>query len=137
SRRRMPKALRVADLVKFFQLEVLAGEGGLQRRITVADLHRPGLVLAGYVNYYASERVQLLGMTELSFYETLPGDARQERAAMMCRPETPCLLITRGLDVPEELVEAAEQHDVPLLKSNMTTTTFAGRLTSYLETRLA
>jgi len=133
----MPKLLKVADLASQFRLEVLAGAAGLRKNVTVAELHRPGLVLAGYANYYASERVQLLGKTEMSFYLTLSPALRRERAAMLCRPETPCLIVTRGLDVPPELAETAEESGVPLLRSEMTTTTLAGRLTSFLETRLA
>ena len=95
----MPKPLKVADLAAYFHLEVLAGADGMQKTITVADLHRPGLVLAGYMNYYASERVQLLGKTELSFFQTLPAEVRKERAVMLCRKETPCLLVTRGLEI--------------------------------------
>lgn len=133
----MAKKVKAADLVRYFSLEVLAGEDGLKRTIQVADLHRPGLVLAGYSNYYAKERVQLLGMTELSFFETLPESVRRERAAILCQEETPCLMVTRGLDVPQELMEAAEEHQIPLLRSGMTTTMFASRLTGYLETRLA
>lgn len=133
----MAKTLKAADLVKHFGLEVLAGEDGLQRQIGVADLHRPGLVLAGYSNYYAKERVQLLGMTELSFFETLTANARRERAELLCQDETPCLLVTRGMDVPAELSEAAGRLKTPLLRSGMTTTTLGSRLTGYLENRLA
>src|SRR5690606_17671825 len=133
----MPKKLKVADVVKHFNLEVLAGEEGLKRPIPVADLHRPGLVLAGYTNYYAKERIQLLGMTELSFLETLPEPMRRERALMMCQEETPCLVVSRSLDVSPELLEAVEAHHLPLLRTTMTTTTFASRLTGYLENRLA
>ncbi|MCI3926933.1 HPr(Ser) kinase/phosphatase [Paenibacillus sp. TRM 82003] len=133
----MAKKVKAADLVRYFSLEVLAGEDGLKRPIQGADLHRPGLVLAGYSNYYAKERVQLLGMTELSFFETLPESTRRERAATLCADETPCLMVTRGLDVPQELLEAAEQHQIPLLRSGVTTTLFASRLTGYLENRLA
>lgn len=135
----MQKTVKVVDIVKQFSLEVFAGEEGLKRQIKIADLHRPGLVLAGYLNYYAKDRVQLLGMTELSFYATLVGDARRQRAEMLCvEEETPCLVITRGLEVPEELVEAARAHQIPLLRSGgMTTSTFASRLTDYLEKRLA
>ncbi len=133
----MAKKVKAADLVKHFGLEVLAGEEGLKRPITVADLHRPGLVLAGYSNYYAKERVQLLGMTELSFLETLPEDTRRERAAALCAEETPCLLVTRSLEVPSELIESAHRYGIPLLRGTMTTTTFASRLTGYLENRLA
>jgi len=133
----MPKKVKAADLVKHFGFEVLAGEDGLKRPIQVADLHRPGLVLAGYSTYYAKERVQLLGMTELSFFETLTAPTRRERAAILCQEETPALLVTRGLDVPQELLETAAAHNVPLLRSGLATTTAASRITGFLENHLA
>ena len=133
----MPKKVKTADLVKHFSLEVLTGEEGLKRPIEVADLHRPGLVLAGYSEHYAKERVQLLGMTEVSFFNKLSEAERRERAAALCQDETPCLVVTRQLDVPQELMEAATEHRVPLLRSSTTTTTLASRLTGYLENRLA
>lgn len=133
----MAKKLKAADLVHHFSLEVLAGESGLKRPIQVADLHRPGLVLAGYLNYYAKERVQLIGMTEISFLETLDPETRRQRAEALCQDETPCLMVTRGLEIPRELMETADRRHLPILRSGMTTTMFASRLTGFLESRLA
>lgn len=133
----MSKKVRTSELVSHFSLEVLAGEEGLNRPITSADLHRPGLVLAGFSDHYAKERVQLLGMTELSFFSTLPETERLRRAEMLCQAETPCLIVSRQMEVPPEIYEATSKHHVPLLRSSMTTTRLASRLTGFLENRLA
>ncbi|WP_199621581.1 HPr(Ser) kinase/phosphatase [Paenibacillus alkalitolerans] len=133
----MPKKVKAADLVQHFSLEVLAGEDGLKRPINVADLYRPGLELAGYFTYYPEERVQLMGMTELTFFETLTESVRRERAAKLCREETPCILITRHLDVPKELLETAKEKNMPLLRSGLATTILASRITGFLENKLA
>lgn len=134
----MAKKVKVADLVRTFKLEVISGEEGLKRNITVADLYRPGLEMAGYFNYHPQERVQLLGKTEMSFYETLTGPIRQRRARQLCTsPETPCIIITRGLDIPDEIIEEAAKHHLPVLRSKVATTILASRLTNYLENKLA
>jgi len=134
---RMAKKVKVADLVRQFQLELVCGENGLKRSITTADLHRPGLEMAGYFAFYPKERVQILGRTELSFLESLPPEDRRDRMRRLCAEETPCICVCRGLDVPAELVESASEADLPVLRSAMATTIFISRVTGFLEDRLA
>ncbi|HEX7056353.1 MAG TPA: HPr(Ser) kinase/phosphatase [Bacilli bacterium] len=133
----MPKKLKVSELVQRFNLEVVCGESGLKRPITVADLYRPGLEIAGYYNYHPKERIQILGKTELTFLETLSSAAKRERMSKLCEEETPCVLISRGQDVPPELLETAERREFPVLRSPVATTILASRITSFLENRLA
>lgn len=133
----MPKKVKVSDLVQRFSMEVVCGEAGLKRAISVSDLYRPGLELAGYFNYHPRERVQILGRTELAFFETLEEGERKDRMDRLCSEETPCICITRGLDIPLELIEMATSRDFPVLRSNQPTTTLAGNITDFLESRLA
>lgn len=133
----MPKKVKVAELVQQFQMEVVCGEQGLKRAITVADLYRPGLEMAGYFEHHPKERVQLLGMTELSFYNGLSEAERLHRVNQLCADETPCICVTRGLEVPEELFRVAEERGLPILRSNVATTILASRITGYLENMLA
>lgn len=129
--------LTTQDLVKRFNLNVVAGEAGLNRPIRNTDISRPGLEMAGYFSHYASNRIQLLGTTELSFYNLLPDAERKGRMRKLCRPETPAIIITRAHDAPDELLEAAEELDTPLIYVEEATTRVMGRLTTYLEHELA
>lgn len=133
----MPRKVRVSDLVKQFKLEIVSGETGLRRMIAVADLYRPGLELAGYFHFYPRERIQLLGKTELTFYQTLSPEERADRVSKLCNDDTPCICITRGLDVPEELIEESDKRNIPILRSPVTTTILASRITTFLENQLA
>lgn len=134
----MPKKVKVSDLVKEFHMEVLCGEEGLKRPITVADLYRPGLEMAGYFEFHPQERVQILGKTELTFIEGLSPTDRAERIARLCTPdETPCIIISRSLEAPIELLAAANEKRLPLLRTPISTTILASRLTGFLENRLA
>jgi len=131
------RKVKVSELVEQFQLDVVAGGGGLRRQIGTDDLYRPGLEVAGYFAYYPAERVQILGRTELAFLETLTEDVRRERMDRLCTDVTPCFIVTRGQNPPVELVEAAERRQVPVLRSAIATTTLQSRLTNFLEKRLA
>ncbi|BBH23150.1 HPr kinase/phosphorylase [Paenibacillus baekrokdamisoli] len=133
----MPKKVRVSELVGQFQLEILSGEDGLRRNITVDDLSRPGLEMAGYFHYYPKERVQILGKTELTFMETLSKEERIDRIERLCDDETPCFIITRGLEAPQELVDQSNLKKIPVLRSNAATTIFLSRITNFLERKLA
>jgi HPr kinase/phosphorylase len=55
----------------------------------------------------------------------------------LCRPETPAIIVTRGLQPPEELVEAAKELNTPLIVAKDATTSLMSRLTTFLEHALA
>jgi HPr kinase/phosphorylase len=132
----LPK-VRTKDIHERFHLELVSGEEGINRPITTSDISRPGIELAGYFEYYPAERIQLLGKTELSFFEKLSQSERITRMERLCTDITPAIIVTRGLEVPKELIEASERESVPLLQSNMKTTRFSSRLTNFLESKLA
>lgn len=125
------------DLVKKLGLELINGEEGIYRSITTSDISRPGMEMAGYFTYYPAERVQLLGKTELTFFKQLSSEEKQDRMERLCTYDTPAIIISRDLDVPEELVVAAKKVGVPLMRSKLTTTKLSSKLTSYLENELA
>jgi HPr kinase/phosphorylase len=129
--------VRTKDLIEKFKLELVGGEEGLHRPITTSDISRPGLEMAGYFNYYPAERIQLLGKTELSFLELLDESERKRRMEALCTDITPGIIISRDLEIPDELVEAANRTSVPVMRSSMKTTRFSSRLTNYLESKLA
>ncbi|MCM3727637.1 HPr(Ser) kinase/phosphatase [Neobacillus cucumis] len=132
----MPK-VRTKDIFEKFNLELVSGEEGINRPITMSDISRPGIEMAGYFEFYPAERIQLLGKTELSFFSELSPKDRASRMERLCTDVTPAIIVTRGIDVPEELIEASERESVPVLKTNMVTTRFSSRLTNFLESKLA
>ncbi|MBD7937057.1 MULTISPECIES: HPr(Ser) kinase/phosphatase [Cytobacillus] len=129
--------VRTKDVIEKFGLELLSGEEGINRPIVTSDISRPGLELAGYFDYFPAERIQLLGKTELSFAEKLNDEEREARLEMLCSDITPAIIITRELEVPEELLEAAEREAVPILRTKQKTTRFSSLLTNFLESKLA
>ena len=93
--------------------------------------------MAGYFSHYASDRIQLLGTTELSFYNLLPDEEKKGRMRKLCRPETPAIIVTRGLEPPEELIQASQETHTPIIVMKDATTSLMSRLTTFLEHELA
>ncbi|WP_305883351.1 HPr(Ser) kinase/phosphatase [Brevibacillus ruminantium] len=128
---------KVSHLMDQFHMKLLSGEEGLGREITVTDLSRPGLQLAGYYSYYAEERIQLFGLTEINFLQTLGREEKLERMRFLMQDKTPCLCVARNLQVPEEVLQVSNERGLPVLQSSLATTTLVGKVTNYLENRLA
>jgi HPr kinase/phosphorylase len=118
-------------------LELVGGQNGLAHRITVPDINRPGLALAGYFDYFAYERIQVLGRTELSFLQGLGTDRVREIFEKLLQWDVCCFIITQGLEPPRELMEASVDKDVAIFTSLMPTTKLIADLTIYLEDKLA
>jgi HPr kinase/phosphorylase len=120
-------------------LEILAGEGGLNRLVQVPRIQKPGLALAGYTKNLHPDRIQVLGSTELTYLEEItaqdPERARQN-IRELCSLEICCFIITKGLNAPADLLEEVERRDIPLLRSHHISSTFISLMTQYLEERL-
>ncbi|MDR4433153.1 HPr(Ser) kinase/phosphatase [Bacillus tequilensis] len=129
--------VRTKDVMDQFNLELISGEEGVNRPITMSDLSRPGIEIAGYFTYYPRERVQLLGKTELSFFEQLPEEDKRQRMDSLCTDVTPAIILSRDMPIPQELIDASEKNGVPVLRSPLKTTRLSSRLTNFLESRLA
>jgi len=127
----------VKDAQEKLFLELCAGGAGIEREIHTSDISRPGLEMAGYFNYYLADRVQLLGKTELSFFANLNEVERIDRMKRLCSETTPAIIVAHEMEVPIELIEAAESQGIPVLKTDVPTTRFSGMLTNYLSGRLA
>lgn len=127
----------VKDVQEKLFLELCAGEAGIEREIHTSDISRPGLEMAGYFNYYLADRVQLLGKTELSFFANLNEVERIDRMKRLCSETTPAIIVAHEMEVPIELIEAAESRGIPVLKTDVPTTRFSGMLANYLSGRLA
>ncbi|MFB1082320.1 HPr(Ser) kinase/phosphatase [Jeotgalibacillus sp. JSM ZJ347] len=125
------------EIIEKFNMELVSGEEGIHRPITTSDISRPGLEMAGYFSYYPAERIQLLGRTEMSFYELLSTDEKKDRMRQLCTDNTPGIILSRDIEVPKELIEASELSQVPVMKTPVKTTRFSSRLTNFLESKLA
>ncbi|MBM7541530.1 HPr(Ser) kinase/phosphatase [Amphibacillus cookii] len=129
--------VQTKDLLEQFKLELIAGKEGLEREFIMSDISRPGIELTGYFRYYPKARLQVLGKTELSFFSELSEAEQRDRSEKLCTDVTPCIVISRGLDIPRPLIDACDQAHVPLLRSPYKTTRVVSRVTNFLEAKFA
>jgi HPr kinase/phosphorylase len=118
-------------------LELCAGRAGLGRKITGARVQKPGLALTGYTATVHPERIQVLGLTEISYLQTLDSERRAAGLAALCDAAPAALVITRGLQVPDEAGPIADARHVPLLRTPLISSVFISRVTRFLDDRLA
>jgi HPr kinase/phosphorylase len=125
------------DEASGLSLDVLAGASGLERRITIPFIQKIGLALAGFDEYLRPGRVLVFGESEVRFLERMAPEARRETLARVFARDLPCIMLTLGLQPPDELVALADEAAIPLLRSDLTTPVAMARLTTLLEDRLA
>lgn len=128
--------IKVEKLAKGMNLEVVVS-GNKDNEISVSDTSRPGLQFTGYYDYFANSRLQILGLVEMSYLDTLSPDVREERFKQFFSFHIPCVIITRNLEPHRELVEEARRHNVWVLKSKMITTRLISKIMNYIDSELA
>jgi HPr kinase/phosphorylase len=118
-------------------LELLTPERTLQRQVESPTLSSPGLVLAGFRERFLRGRLQVFGETEIRYLYSLDEAEQRGRLQSLLELDVPALFITKGLDVPAQLVELAAQHGTAVLRSGLKTADFYRRLQPYLEEQFA
>ncbi len=106
---------------------------GFERKIREPTINRPGLALAGFYNYFAEKRIQVLGAAEQSYLASLSPRARTARFAGLCAQKIPCLVISRGAHLMPELLAVAAQEQIAVFRTSMVTMRFINAATLALE----
>jgi len=118
-------------------LEVLAGHGGMANAIRSPRIQKLGLALAGYTAYVHPDRVQMVGGSEINFLQAMDAGARRAAIRRLESLHLCCIVITKGLDPPRELLEVGESGNIPILRSPALSSLVVARIANYLEERLA
>lgn len=130
----------MVDLQNFItslNLQVLSPSTRETLDVDSAELNRPGLELIGYYDHFAFERPQVLGNVEMGYLMDLNAQDRYERLKTFCSYNIPCIILCRGHLPPKEMLELAQERDLPILGSEMSTTGFIVAAILYLNRVLA
>lgn len=101
------------------------------------DVTRPGLQLQGFYTYFNPERIQILGKMEYAYLSSLDEQTRREHTETLFSKGIPALVIARGLPHFPEMEEFSKKYNVPILKSNDSTSSFMASLIAFLNLNLA
>ncbi|MBQ9167601.1 MAG: HPr(Ser) kinase/phosphatase [Oscillospiraceae bacterium] len=128
----------LTTLVKEFNLQVeYAATDYEQIRLTVEDVARPGLQLAGYFDHFEPMRLQVMGNVEMSYLDKLSPAERAITFDRLMSYKFPALLIARNIPPDMQCLQMAKKHNVTLLRSTETTSTIVSAIISYLKAALA
>lgn len=129
-------AVKIGELVSELNLEIL-NKGNEDILINVSDINRPGLQLAGFYNYFAQERIQVIGRAEWSYLDAMQNELREKRLKKFFGFNSPCTIIARGLSPHQEILKYASLNNRWLLRTDVVTSRFTSRLMYFLDEKLA
>ncbi len=118
-------------------LDLRAGNGGLDRVIRVPRIQKPGLALTGYDQQLDDGRLLTLGGTEIEFLRSASGAQRTLAVETVMGAHPACIIITRGLEPPEELVECCGRDHIPLMTTSLLSAELIAQVTHFLQDRLS
>jgi HPr kinase/phosphorylase len=138
------KAIEYITVKAFFnenkerlKLSLLTSENGFGRRITQEATHRPGLALAGFVDLFTYDRIQILGNTEMGYLRNLTDDKLHLSIDRFMEFEIPCIIVTDGNKVSPYLLQAAKRRSIVIFLTPHNTTTINHLMGDYLDRKFA
>ncbi len=120
------------DNAKKLKLQLLNSDAGFERTVSTAELHRPGLALAGFIETFTYDRIQILGNTEIRYLNSLSDKKRRESLQAVLNYDIPCTIITESNEVPAELLSIATRRQISVFRTSFATTEFSHYLSDYL-----
>lgn len=133
-------SLQVAELLRdqdyHLDLELISGKTGLFKKITIPRIQKPGLGLTGDTSHLHSGRLQVLGRSEISYLNELSSRQLKKVITALCKIDLSAMVVTRGNQAPQALIEATKTNNIPLFSTQLLTATFINRVTRFLEDRL-
>ena len=119
------------------KLKLICSQNGLNRKITNAELHRPGLAISGFVELFTSDRVQIFGNTEIKYLNGLSETELKKKINQYIEFEIPAIVVTESNSLPDYFIKAATRRYVSVLSTPLSTTQTTHLLSEYLSEKFA
>ena len=133
----MSRTITVKELVKAMDLEIYAGENGINNIIAYEEVRFPWLEFAGIFDYYEAKKINLVSSKEAVYLDTLGVDLANERVEEFFKRQPSGIIFSKNVDIPEFIIELGNKYNVPVLKSWLRTTSLNSRLFGYTCSKLA
>ena len=106
-------------------------------QVTATEVYRPGILLAGYYENFDSKRIQIIGLTEMSYLDELTTTLRNTHLEKLFSFQPPAVVLSRGMQPLSEMMQYGKKYGVPILMSTEMTSALMGQLITTLNTELA
>ncbi len=132
------KGVTLQALIKEFNLKWINEEFDVSgRNVINNEVNRPSLQIAGYFDYFDATRIQIVGRVETSYLSKMTSVERTKSLEKLFQTDIPCIILTRGMDAPTEMIELATKYGVPLFLTEVATSRFMSALIAFLNIQLA
>lgn len=118
-------------------LEVVEGTSVEKVYFSTVNINRPGLLLAGFEDYFGDSRVQVIGNAEHFYLEKCSQYERIEKLESLFSKKIPCVILARRIEPTFEMINMACKYAVPILKTNKLTSELVNDLVNYFNDILA
>lgn len=101
------------------------------------EVSRPGLAITGYFECFDAERIEIFGMGEMTYLDSMGSEKRKYHISELCSYTPPAIIITRDFPISDEMMEACKEYKVPLLSTPLMASECMASLISFLNVELA
>lgn len=122
---------------RLFGLNLIAENDGFSKKIRDYSIHRPGLALAGFLELFSYNRVQIFGNTEIRFLHSLPKEKRLESLRKFFEYDIPCIVFSNNHVPDEDFLGIAAEKKVSVFNANLPTTKVVYFLSDFLDDQFA
>ena len=130
--------ISLQKIIDEFKLEVIyTPKDPNEILIDENDVNRPGLQLSGFFDYFDARRIQIFGISEISFLKSFSKETARQKMKEYISKKPAAIVIARSLEIDDYYVEVAEECEVPILRTKDTTSEFAAALIAFLNIHLA
>ncbi|HQD49816.1 MAG TPA: HPr(Ser) kinase/phosphatase [Defluviitaleaceae bacterium] len=130
--------VKINKIIEKFNLENCTPDIDFEHiTISQTDVNRPALQLAGFFDYFDSERVQIIGKVEYTYLSKMDEELRRQTLERLFSFKIPCLIMCRNLRPFPEMITYANEYQVPILLTEETTSEFMAELIRWLKVELA
>jgi HPr kinase/phosphorylase len=128
--------VKIETIVEDLKLDIIV-KGNSDAEVCQSDINRPGLQFSAFYNYFANERIQVIGNAEWSYLDAMMVEIRKKRLKKYFQFKTPCIVFARNLIPHEEFIKEAKENNVWILRTDMVTTRFVSKVMNYLDEKMA
>ena len=133
----MDRKITIKQLIKAMDLEVHAGEAGLNNIITEEEVRFPWLEFAGIFDYYEAKKINLISSKEAVYLNALGLELAKERVEDFIKRQPSGIVFSLNVEIPDYFIELGNKYNVPILKSDLRTTTLNSRMFGFICSKLS
>jgi len=131
-------SVTVGEILREFDLTLLNSDQDIDNTLVCyPEVNRPALQLAGFFDYFDSDRLQIIGIVEYSYLQKMSDGKRRETFEKLFRYKLPCVILCRGFEPFDHMLELASKNGIPILRTKSSTTEFMGEIIRWFRVQFA